>query len=304
MNKNELRVLGIAATLLFLSLGASAAHTSLWKYIDPPAYPSSALTPGIEGQVLVEFGVDGKGRLTDPKIVHAVPAGVFEETVLKDIRSRRFNLDTARESNQPPPHAARFQFQIDPCAEGPFYLGGEDGPSTVVCVSAPPRKPVDGKFIEAALKEQRAMPAYATALHETEAVEAQLTSERTEARPTGVDRAVKTQWLVPVIPPSVRRSGKSAAAAVKFSITGAGRAQDITPIDTGSDAELTTALTQAVSSWLFEPAVDGNVGVIKTGYLAVVTVGFKNDRTGPCVEPELRGKIDFEVHLCFLRPHN
>ncbi|MYJ74328.1 MAG: energy transducer TonB, partial [Gammaproteobacteria bacterium] len=47
-----------------------------------PVYPEEAIAKGIEGQVLVEFGVTEKGEVRDPVVVEADPPGTFDEAAL------------------------------------------------------------------------------------------------------------------------------------------------------------------------------------------------------------------------------
>lgn len=48
-----------------------------------PKYPRRALERGIEGEVVVSFNIDPAGRVTNPEIIQASPAGVFEGQVLR-----------------------------------------------------------------------------------------------------------------------------------------------------------------------------------------------------------------------------
>ncbi len=55
-----------------------------------PVYPLAARTSRTEGRVLVEFTILPDGSVTDPTVVDASPAGVFERAVLQAIRQWRF----------------------------------------------------------------------------------------------------------------------------------------------------------------------------------------------------------------------
>jgi len=47
-----------------------------------PEYPKGALRRGVEGSVLLEFTVDGKGNVAAPRVIEATPPGVFDEAAL------------------------------------------------------------------------------------------------------------------------------------------------------------------------------------------------------------------------------
>ena len=50
-----------------------------------PDYPRRPLAQGIEGWVLVEFGVDEMGRVVHPQVIDASPATVFNAAAIKAI---------------------------------------------------------------------------------------------------------------------------------------------------------------------------------------------------------------------------
>ncbi|MDD9864139.1 MAG: TonB family protein [Gammaproteobacteria bacterium] len=56
-----------------------------------PVYPAYALSAGLEGEVTVEFLVTPEGRVTELRVVSAVPPQVFERAVLQAMRSWRFD---------------------------------------------------------------------------------------------------------------------------------------------------------------------------------------------------------------------
>jgi TonB family protein len=57
----------------------------------PPEYPPDALSAGIEGVVTIEFEITGSGDVRAPRIVEAVPAGVFDEAALRAIAKWRYS---------------------------------------------------------------------------------------------------------------------------------------------------------------------------------------------------------------------
>lgn len=53
-------------------------------------YPPDAKEAGIEGYVVVRYDVDTEGRVTNPRVVDAVPPGVFDEAALQAVSRWRF----------------------------------------------------------------------------------------------------------------------------------------------------------------------------------------------------------------------
>lgn len=79
------------------------------------AYPSRALTRGIEGFVELSFTVNELGNVQDPVVLYAEPEGYFERAALQSIQ--RWKYSAAMEKGQPvPTHDVRQRivFQIDP----------------------------------------------------------------------------------------------------------------------------------------------------------------------------------------------
>ncbi len=60
----------------------------------PPIYPFRARRLGIEGWVRVEFVVDEKGAVQNPKVLEANPEGIFEDAVLQSVTQWRFSPPT------------------------------------------------------------------------------------------------------------------------------------------------------------------------------------------------------------------
>ncbi|MEX1033789.1 MAG: M56 family metallopeptidase [Cellvibrionaceae bacterium] len=70
------------------SANATEAYTHV--RVVKPEYPRRALTRGIEGEVVVAFSIDRWGRVVDPRIVQATPAGVFDRQVLRAVEKFQF----------------------------------------------------------------------------------------------------------------------------------------------------------------------------------------------------------------------
>lgn len=62
----------------------------------PPAYPPAAKRQNIEGWIKVKFMVDEQGQVGHISVLAAEPQGVFEQSVLRSIRSWRFKPCTVK----------------------------------------------------------------------------------------------------------------------------------------------------------------------------------------------------------------
>lgn len=75
----------------------------------PIAYPEDADSKGIQGNVYVEFAVMPDGRARNPRILYALPTGVFDDTVRTAVLQAEF---TARASGEKAVHCQiMFQFR-------------------------------------------------------------------------------------------------------------------------------------------------------------------------------------------------
>lgn len=75
---------------------ASPALTPL--RIRQPVYPPAALERGVEGRVVIEFGLAANGSVKAMRVVSAVPSGVFEQAALAAMRDWIYSV---------PPHGPR-----------------------------------------------------------------------------------------------------------------------------------------------------------------------------------------------------
>ena len=77
---------------------SAAAPTAL--YMRQPIYPQAALMRGIQGEVVVEFGLAGDGRVEDLRVISATPAGVFERAAMQTMRGWRYSVTGAAPSQR------------------------------------------------------------------------------------------------------------------------------------------------------------------------------------------------------------
>jgi TPR repeat protein len=73
-----------------------------------PSYPPQAARSGVEGQVYVEYSLMPDGRSRMPRIIYAVPEGVFESAARESVLHSEFA--TAPAGGQPTPCTLFFQF--------------------------------------------------------------------------------------------------------------------------------------------------------------------------------------------------
>lgn len=71
---------------------AIAQATPTPIHIRQPIYPRNALLRGVEGQVLVEFGLAADGSVQDPRVIRAEPAGVFDQAAIQAMRGSKYAL--------------------------------------------------------------------------------------------------------------------------------------------------------------------------------------------------------------------
>ncbi|OOG47857.1 M56 family metallopeptidase [Rhodanobacter sp. C01] len=70
----------------------SAGQAPIPIRIRQPVYPNVALVGGIEGQVVIEFGLSADGDVEDPRVVSAQPAGVFDQAAIDALRAWKYAL--------------------------------------------------------------------------------------------------------------------------------------------------------------------------------------------------------------------
>jgi TonB family protein len=60
--------------------------------IRQPIYPRNALLRGIEGQVVIEFGLASDGSVQDMRVIRAQPAGIFDQSAIQAMRNWKYAL--------------------------------------------------------------------------------------------------------------------------------------------------------------------------------------------------------------------
>ncbi|MEO8778760.1 MAG: M56 family metallopeptidase [Rhodanobacter sp.] len=75
----EIPVLRIVPTV---APPATTVATPVPRYVRQPVYPSSALSRGVEGRVVLEFTLDGEGDVRNLQVIRSTPEGVFDQAAL------------------------------------------------------------------------------------------------------------------------------------------------------------------------------------------------------------------------------
>jgi TonB family protein len=82
-------ILGTNVGVVATDAGAVQVPCNLIGY-GPLRYPPKARRYKYIGQVIVKFGLDERGNVTDPFVVASEPPGVFERAALQHIKSYKY----------------------------------------------------------------------------------------------------------------------------------------------------------------------------------------------------------------------
>jgi periplasmic protein TonB len=83
----------------------------------PPEYPRTALDRGIEGYVDVLFTVTTTGSVTNPSVLAAEPAGIFEDAALAAVVRWRFQPQLLNGQPVAFPARSRLTFKLGQAKE-------------------------------------------------------------------------------------------------------------------------------------------------------------------------------------------
>ena len=104
-----------AVFLAFAVLGACATGNRPVQLLSGsgPQYPSEARAAGIEGYVVVRYGIDRQGNVINISVVEAVPEGVFDDAALVAVSSWRYQPKmVAGEAQETPLVESTVHFKI------------------------------------------------------------------------------------------------------------------------------------------------------------------------------------------------
>ena len=79
-------------TVLFLS-GCMGSQNRPMQLLSGagPIYPADARAAGVQGEVVVRYGVNASGTVVNARIESSDPPGVFDQAALAAVRSWRYN---------------------------------------------------------------------------------------------------------------------------------------------------------------------------------------------------------------------
>jgi hypothetical protein len=99
----------------------------------------------------------------------------------------------------------------------------------------------------------------------------------------------------PVVSGAVKRSGKPSIAIFVFDVTSTGRVAGLQLI--GKKTPWTELAQEEVSQWVFEPLIEGDVGITRVGVTAAVIAELEG-RGQSCGQAQSPVKADLEVRVC------
>jgi hypothetical protein len=102
----------------------------------------------------------------------------------------------------------------------------------------------------------------------------------------------------PVVVPEVKRAGKPSIAIFVFDVTSTGRVVGLQLI--GKKTPWAEVAQEEVSQWVFEPLVQGDVGITRVGVTAAVIAELEG-RGQSCGQAQSPVKADLEVRVCAAR---
>jgi TonB family protein len=77
----------------------AAAELPARLHVVPPVYPPRAMSAHVEGSVQLEFSVDADGAVQNIQVLHAQPAGVFDDAAQAALSQWRFERSAAADAN-------------------------------------------------------------------------------------------------------------------------------------------------------------------------------------------------------------
>jgi hypothetical protein len=99
----------------------------------------------------------------------------------------------------------------------------------------------------------------------------------------------------PVVSSQVRRAGKPSIAIFVFDVTSTGRVAGLQLI--GKKTPWAELAQEEVSRWLFEPLVEGDIGITRVGVTAAVIAEFEG-RAQSCGQAQSPVEPDLEIRVC------
>jgi len=222
--------LGVTASALADEPGKRLVIDARIAYQLSPEYPSRALADHVDGEITVGFTIDLYGRVRDPRVVAAEPAGMFDAAALGTVRPWLFlpAWEPAACLRHEQPATQSFRFRAD-APEGervealPLVLDHiASSPPFVVRVGT--------------------MDQYRQAL-----------DERASKVQGPLHTLVPTTRVKPQFPRTAKYQGISGLVTMKFMVTERGAVKDIEVVQSDPPGLFDVSAKTALRQWKFEP---------------------------------------------------
>jgi hypothetical protein len=129
-------------------------------------------------------------------------------------------------------------------------------------------------------------------------LEASIKDERTIPYDAQAPRLKYCHVTQPLVSMDLRREGKTRVAIFVFDVTGSGRVVEQQLI--GQKTSWSEIAAKEVATWLFEPLVEGGIGITRVGVTVALIAEFQDEEHG-CRGSQEKGVIsgiDFEILVC------
>lgn len=129
-------------------------------------------------------------------------------------------------------------------------------------------------------------------------LEASLKGERKIPYEPKLEKLRSCHITQPLVSPAVKRAGKPSVAIIVFDVTGSGRVVGQQLI--GPKSRWAEAAQKEVAQWLFEPLVEGDIGITRVGVTVALIVELEGRGTS-CGKVEPPVETDLEIRMCASR---
>jgi hypothetical protein len=148
------------------------------------------------------------------------------------------------------------------------------------------------------LVEAAPAPGCKRSLRELTELETSLKRERKVPFDANANPLKNCDVTQPVVTSEIRRAGKPSIAIFVFDVTSTGRVSGLQLI--GKKTPWAEISQQEVSQWLFEPLVEGDVGITRVG-VTVALIAELEGRGQSCGQAQSPVKPDLEIRICASR---
>jgi hypothetical protein len=156
----------------------------------------------------------------------------------------------------------------------------------------------DRDFMRSERLRLRDSPEFRRMMRDVQKIEATLKGERKVPYDPNVHTLRLRQPALPLtINPAIRRAMQPSVAIIAFDVTGSGRVVGLELIAAGPHRVWGKDALEMVTDWVFEPLVEGDVGVTRVGITAAVYAELQGAGK-MCGTLKSRMAVDFEERAC------